>query len=61
VKENSAIEMENKILFLLENNKIALKMGAYGRKYIEEEYTIEKMSQKYLKLYASTLLASSKI
>lgn len=51
VNIKSPDEMAEKILFLLDNEKIASRMGKAGRKRIEKHFTLDKMGNKYWNLY----------
>ena len=41
----------NAMLLLLSDEKIRLKMGKNAKKRFEDLFTIEKMTEKYIKLY----------
>lgn len=47
--------LEEKIIYLLENPKIAKRMGKYGRKHITKNFGIEKVCKKLYELYNSLL------
>lgn len=49
IPEKNQRELSKKILFLVENTKIRLKMGQEGRELVEKEYNLDKISKKWLK------------
>ncbi|QEK10924.1 glycosyltransferase family 4 protein [Crassaminicella thermophila] len=52
IKEyNNPDIMAQKIIYLLENEKIALNMGKMGRKFAEEKYHWERVASDLLKLF----------
>lgn len=51
VKPRSSKELYEKIIFLLDNQQIAVGMGKAGRKVIEEEFNLKKMVQKFVNVY----------
>lgn len=51
VKPRSSKELYEKIIFLLDNQQIAVEMGKSGKKVIEDEFGLEKMIDSFLNLY----------
>jgi len=49
VEKGNPEELIEKISFLLENPEIAGKMGIAGRKFIEENFSWEKIAKEFLK------------
>jgi len=48
-----------KIDFLLDNRKIARDMGNAGKQRLQKEFSLEKITDKYIKLYKDLLLITS--
>ena len=44
-------DLKGKINYLLENQDVAQSMGAAGRKRIEDKFTLDSMTEQYIKLY----------
>jgi len=57
VNNPSPQEMAEKILFLLDNEDLADKMGKAGNKRIETKFSIDQMINSYLELYNRILLS----
>ena len=57
VRAFSADELAAKIITLLDNEELRLKMGKAGRERIAKEFNLSKMAQGYLGLYHSMLHA----
>ena len=55
VRKSDYKQLAEKISFLLENDKFALRMGKQGRERIIEEFSIEKMIESTLNLYVKIL------
>ena len=51
VKPGSSKELYEKIIFLLDNQQIAIEMGKVGRRVIEDEFGLEKMTDSFVSLY----------
>lgn len=51
VKPKSSEKLASKIEYLLDNDKIALRMGINGKNRIEEEFSLAKMVNDYYELY----------
>lgn len=51
LKENNPDEIIEKILYLIDNPDIAIKMGEEGKKRIITEFNLDKMTKKYVGLY----------
>lgn len=51
IKPKSSRELCERIIFLLDNQKIAVEMGKAGRKVIEEEFSLKKMISSFERLY----------
>ena len=47
--------LSEKLLFLLQNEEIAIKMGREGRKIVEEKFPVEKMVDEIEKLYSKLI------
>ncbi len=47
--------LSEKLLFLLQNEAIAIKMGIEGRKIVEEKFPVEKMVDEIEKLYSELI------
>jgi len=45
------VEWANKMLELIKNPEISLKMGRLGRERLEKEYSIQKMYEEIIKMY----------
>ena len=52
-KHNSMKNISDKILFLLDNKDIAIKIGKEAEQKILNEFTLEKMIKSYFNLYSS--------
>lgn len=50
-KQRDPHDLKEKINFLLENQDVAQSMGAAGRKRIEDEFTLDNMTEQYITLY----------
>lgn len=50
-KEKDADDLADKIIYLTENPRLWNSLGTQGRKHIEEEFNIEKQSQKLENIY----------
>ena len=51
IEQANIDELKEKILYLLENENEAKRMGLNARKRVEEYYTLDRMCNEYLKLY----------
>ncbi len=51
VKPRSTKELYEKIIFLLDNQKIAIEMGKMGKKVIKDEFGLDKMTNSFVSLY----------
>jgi len=51
ISQESPDKMAEKILFLLENDKMAEKMGKAGRRIIEKDFNLNKMTSSHLNIY----------
>ncbi len=51
VKPQSPQALAEKILLLLDNETLAIKMGNEGRDRIRDKFSLKKMTQKYIRLY----------
>ena len=51
LKENNPDEIIEKILYLIDNPDVAMKMGEEGKKRIVTEFNLDKMTKKYVELY----------
>jgi len=51
LKENNPDEIIEKILYLIDNLDVAMKMGEEGKKRIVAEFNLDKMTKKYVELY----------
>jgi glycosyltransferase involved in cell wall biosynthesis len=54
-KKDSVDSFVEKIKILAENKKLAKKMGSFNRKRIEEQFTLEKMAENYIRIYQELL------
>jgi len=55
VRPRSKEELSAKIEFLLQNEKKAVSMGIKGKKRIQENFSLKKMVENYIRLYESTI------
>ena len=51
LRENNPDEIIEKILYLIDNSDVAIKMGEEGKKRIVAEFNLDKMTKKYVGLY----------
>ena len=51
LKENNPDEIIEKILYLIDNPDVAMKMGEEGKKRIVAEFNLDKMTKEYVELY----------
>lgn len=51
VKPRSTRELYEKIIFLLDNQQIAIEMGKAGRKVVEDEFGLGQMTDSFVNLY----------
>ena len=51
IKENNPDEIIDKILYLIDNRDVAIKMGEEGKKRIVADFNLDKMTKEYIKLY----------
>lgn len=51
LKENNLDEIIEKILYLIDNPDIAMKMGEEGKKRIVADFNLDKMTKEYVELY----------
>ncbi len=51
VKRGDHIKLANAIIQMLENKKIIKYMGRYGRQYLEEKFTTQKIVEKIINIY----------
>ena len=58
VKPESVEELASKIVYLLENEAVALKMGVKGRERIKQEFDLGKMVIIYYNLYQKLILSN---
>ena len=55
VPERDVNALIEKLEYLIENPEIWPKMGSYGRKFIEEKYSIKKLNQKLVGIYQNLI------
>jgi len=55
INANDAEKLKEKIMLLMENPELRNKMGAGGRKMVEEKFEISKMTKQYLQMYQALL------
>ena len=53
--------LTEKIDFLLNNNNIAINMGINGKKRLEKEFNLEKMTDAHIKIYEQCLRNSNRL
>tara|TARA_Y100000310_G_scaffold343768_1_gene452928 strand:+ start:430 stop:1236 length:807 start_codon:yes stop_codon:yes gene_type:complete len=51
VEERNPEEIAEKVKYFLKNKEMVGKMGAEGRKFVEREYNVEKLSKQLIKVY----------
>ena len=54
-EENNISELKNNLKFLIEDSDLRQKMGANGRKKIEEKFSLKKMAENYNEIYKNLL------
>ena len=52
---NNVKDFADKISFLALDENMRQKMGLFNRKRIAEKFTIERMTEEYLKVYQSVI------
>ena len=55
VPERDVDALAERLGYLLEHSEIWPKMGSYGRKFIEEKYSIRKLNQKLVGIYQNLI------
>ena len=55
VPDDDARTMANRLMALLENDRLRRKMGSAGRKRVEAVFSVERMVDRYAALYEGTL------
>ena len=55
VNPRDNIDLSRKIIHLLENNKLAIKMGNAGKERIYKNFSLERMASSYVSLYQNTI------
>ena len=56
VKQKSVEDLASKIAYLLNNEEVAINMGAKGRERIKQEFNLENMTRSFVNLYRSLLM-----
>jgi colanic acid/amylovoran biosynthesis glycosyltransferase len=59
VPERDVDALASRLRFLLENPELWSRMGRAGRKYVEENYDIDKLNMKLARVYQEVLLEGS--
>jgi len=55
IKSESAEDLARKILYLLEHHETAKRMGIEGKRRIQTDFSLEKMTNSYMRLYKRLL------
>ena len=55
VEEGNAFELKEKISTLLNNKELRIEMGRKGRKFIEENFSLEASAKNFLKIIETYL------
>jgi colanic acid/amylovoran biosynthesis glycosyltransferase len=55
VSERDVDALAERLGYLIEHSEIWPKMGSYGRKFIEEKYSIKKLNQKLVEIYQNLI------
>ncbi|PQP33288.1 hypothetical protein C6A36_00050 [Desulfobacteraceae bacterium SEEP-SAG10] len=55
VEPKNSEALADSILYMIENKKLAKKMGEKGRKIAEEKFSVQKMFENYRKYYSTIL------
>lgn len=56
ITQNNIDELTEKIEYLLDNKEIAIAMGRAGRKRLENDFNLKKMTDAHIELYNNCLL-----
>jgi len=51
LRERDALALAERLIYLIENPEICLKMGQQGRKHVEDKFDIRKLNQELVSLY----------
>jgi glycosyltransferase involved in cell wall biosynthesis len=51
VEQKNSRQLADKIVMLLSDERLRRKLGKIGRKYVEEKFSINKITEKYIEIF----------